>query len=133
MERRRKMAEAKKAMSKTQKVLGFIGMAAFSVGIVMAIIYGVISRDNANVILALVILGIVVGFLNITRREMALLLLIAVALIVVGKASFSPLDDLVDGLGYSLNGIVSYLAVFMAPAAVITAVRAIWAVGRPGD
>ena len=127
------MAEAKKAMSKTQKVLGFIGMAAFSVGIVLAIIYGVISRDNASVILGLVILGIVVGLLNITRREMALLLLVAVALIVVGKASFSALNDLIDGLGTSLNGIVSYLAVFMAPAAVITAVRAIWAVGRPGD
>ena len=127
------MAEAKKGMSRTQKIIGYIGMAAFSVGIVLAIIYGVISPDNANVILALVILGIVVGFLNITRREMALLLLTAVALIVVGKASFSPLNDLVDELGTSLNGIVSYFAVFMAPAAVVTAVRAIWAVGRPGD
>jgi hypothetical protein len=127
------MAEAKKAMSKTQKVLGFIGMAAFSVGVVMAIVYGVVFRDNASVTLALVILGIVVGLLNITRREMALLLLIAVALIVVGKASFSPLNELVDELGTSLNGIVGYLAVFMAPAAVITAVRAIWAVARPGD
>jgi hypothetical protein len=127
------MAEVKKAMSKTQKVFGFIGMAAFSVGIVLAIIYGVISRDNASVTLALVILGIVVGLLNITRKEMALLLLISVALIVVGKASFSSLNDLVDGLGTSFNGIVSYLAVFMAPAAVVTAIRAIWAVGRPGD
>jgi hypothetical protein len=127
------MAEAKKGMSKTQKVFGFIGMAAFSVGLVMSIIYGVVSRNDASVILALVILGIIVGLLNITRREMVLLLLTAVALIVVGKASFSALDDLVDGLGASLNGIVSYLAVFMAPAAVITAVRAIWAVGRPGD
>lgn len=127
------MAETKKGMSKTQKVLGFIGMAVFSVGLVMAIIYGVISRDNANVTLTLVILGIVIGLLNITRREMVLLLITAVALIVVGKASFSPLNDLVDGLGSSLNGIVGYLAVFMAPAAVITAVRAIWAVARPGD
>ena len=127
------MAEAKKGMSRTQKIIGYIGMAAFSVGIVLAIIYGVISPDNANVILALVILGIVVGFLNITRKEMALLLLTAVALIVVGKASFSPLNELVNELGTSLNGIVSYLAVFMAPAAVVTAVRAIWAVGRPGD
>ena len=127
------MTEAKKAMSRTHKIIGYIGMAAFSVGIVLAIIYGVISPDNANVILALVILCIVVGFLNITRREMALLLLTAVALIVVGKASFSPLNDLVSELGTSLNGIVSYLAVFMAPAAVVTAVRAIWAVGRPGD
>jgi hypothetical protein len=127
------MAEAKKGMSKTQKVFGFIGMAAFSVGLVMSIIYGVVSRNDASVILALVLLGVVVGLLNITRREMVLLLITAVALIVVGKASFSALDDLVDGLGASLNGIVSYLAVFMAPAAVITAVRAIWAVGRPGD
>jgi hypothetical protein len=127
------MVEAKKTVSKTRKVFGFIGMAAFSVGIVLAIIYGVIYRDNANVTLALVLLGVVVGLLNITRREMALLLLIAVALIVVGKTSFSPLNDLADGLGTSLNGIVGYLAVFMAPAAVVTAVRAIWDVGRPGD
>ena len=127
------MAEAKKAMSMGQKIVGYIGMAAFSVGLVMAIVYGVVSRDNASVILALVILGIIVGFLNITRREIALLLLTAVALIVVGNTGFTALNDLLDGLGTSLDGIVSYLAAFMAPAAVVSAVRAMWAVARPGD
>ena len=127
------MAEAKKnTVSMGHRILGYIGLAAFCVGVVLAIVYGIVSRDNAGVTLTLVIVGIIVGFLNITRREVVLLLVATVALIVVGKTGFTPLNDLVSGLGNSLNGIVSYLAIFMAPAAVISAFRAMWAVARPG-
>jgi hypothetical protein len=54
-----------------------------------------------------------------------------VALIVVGTAGFDPLNDLISGLGTTVNEIVYYLARLMAPAAVIAAVRTLMRVGFP--
>ena len=81
----------------------------------------------------LVIFGIIVGALNIATKEMLPLLVAAVALIVVGTAGFEPINDLVRGLGTTINEIVYYLARLMAPAAVIAAVRTLVRIGFPAD
>lgn len=122
-----------KAGAPRGKMAGYIGLAAFLVGLVLAVIAGFAARDNGAIILVLVILGIFVGLLNITAKEIGTLLLAAIALIVLGGTSFGALDDLINGLGSGLDGIVKYLASFMAPAAVISAIRALWGVARPGD
>jgi len=122
-----------KAGAPRGKIAGYIGLAAFLVGLVLAVIAGFAARDNGAIILVLVILGIFVGLLNITAKEIGTLLLAAIALIVLGGTSFGALDDLINGLGSGLDGIVKYLASFMAPAAVISAIRALWGVARPGD
>ena len=108
-----------------------VGLIAFTAGLVLAIVAGLIAPENATVILILVILGIIIGFLNITARDLIPLSVAAIALIVVGTAGFSPLDQLIDGLGSRINEIVQYLARLMAPAAVIGAIRALISVGLP--
>jgi hypothetical protein len=111
-----------------------LGAIAFLAGMLMAIIAGGVSRDNGTIVLVLVILGIIVGLFNITSREMIPFLVAAVALVVVGTVgAFSSLDDIIDGLGRVLNGMVDYIAVFMTPAAIITAVRVVWSLARPGE
>ena len=128
------MAEAKKTRSATAKFFGYIGLLAFWVGIVLAIVGGIWYQDSGNVVLILVIVGILVGVLNVTGKEVLPLLIAAIALIVVGNTTgFLPLDDLGGGAGTKINSIVAYLGTFMAPAAVISAIRAVWAVARPGD
>lgn len=122
-----------KAAAPRGRMAGYIGLAAFLVGMVLAVIAGFAARDNGTIILILVLLGIVVGFLNVTAKEIGTLLLAAIALIVLGGSSFGALDDIINGLGSGLDGIVKYLASFMAPAAVISAIRALWGVARPGD
>ncbi len=124
---------ASKGGSPRGRVMGYIGLGAFLVGLVLAIIAGFVARDNGTIILILVILGIIVGLLNISAKEIGTLLLAAIALIVLGGTSFGALDDLINGLGSGLDGLVKYLASFMAPAAVISAIRALWSVARPGD
>ena len=103
----------------------------------LAIIAGGLSRDNGTIILVLVILGVIVGLFNITSREMIPFLVAAIALVVVGTATdpFGPLDDIswLEGLGRTLNAMVTYIAVFMTPAAVINAVRVVWSLAQPGD
>jgi hypothetical protein len=125
------MAETAKPDT-TKKLFGYIGLLAFLVGIILAIVGGIGYQGSGNFVLALVILGIIVGLLNITGKEVLPLLIAAIALIVVGNTTaFQPLDKLGVEAGTKINEIVAYLATFMAPAAVISAFRAIWAVARP--
>jgi hypothetical protein len=118
------------ALSSKHKVLGIIGFAAFVIGIIIAIICGVIAPNNTAIIVVLLVLGIIIGALNVTSKEISLLLLAVVALIVVGGV-FEPLKLL--GIGAILDQILRLFAILMAPAAVIAAVRALWSVGFPTE
>jgi hypothetical protein len=84
------------------------------------------------VVLALAILGIIVGVLNITAKEVLLLMVAAIALLVVGNNGFDILDKVSRGFGTTITDILYYFGRLMAPAAVIAAVRALFAVGFPG-
>lgn len=106
------------------------GFIAAMVGLALAIIAGIFLQSNGIVILVLVILGIIYGALSVNTKEIMLVLAAAIALIVVGTAGFEPLNDIFDGFGDALNGIINYFARFAAPAAVIAAVRALIDVAR---
>ena len=130
-------ATPKPAPSMMQKGAGLIGMLAFIVGVILSIVGGIAYMDNSGIALALIIVGIIVGLLNVTGKEVLPLLVAAIALMVVGVTKgFTPLNDLTgaDGTaGTHLNAIVAYLALFMIPAAVISAFRIMWKTARPGD
>ena len=116
-----------------------VGAIAFFVGMIIAVICGAVPdwRDSGVAVLILVILGIVVGVFNITGKEIIPFLIAAIALVVVGIAGepFSALDEVkfLKGLGEALDSIVSLVAVFMVPAAVINAVRVVVELARPGE
>ena len=110
------------------RVVGLVGFWAFIVGLIISVIAGLVLPGNAIVVLILVILGIVIGFLNISPKETQALLLAAIALIVVGNA-FAPLKFL--GIDTMIAGILAYITVLVAPAAVIAAIKTIWAIGKP--
>jgi hypothetical protein len=137
------MARGSAAKSERGSMTGTIGFLAFLVGMIICFVGGWV-RDSAGLSLTLVILGIIVGLLNITSKEMLPFLVAAIALVVVGvgvtmsgatHGPFSPLGniDSLAGLGRVLNCIVGYMAIFMIPAAIINAVRAVWKLAQPGD
>ena len=107
-----------------------IGFWAFIIGLIIAIIGGLISAQNAAVVVVLIILGLTIGLLNITGKEIMLFLVATIALIVTGRV-FTPLTVL--NIGKYLDQILSYVATLMAPAAVVASIRALWAIGKPGD
>lgn len=122
------------ATSKTlSKTLNLIGLIAFIVGLVIAFIAGIIWPSNAIVVLILMILGIIIGALNITTKELIPLLVASAVLIIVGTAGFEPLNDIFLGFGDMVNGVINYMARLIAPAAIITAIRQLVIVGRPGE
>ncbi|MFC2050979.1 hypothetical protein ACFLTN_07390 [Chloroflexota bacterium] len=123
------MAKAKRSVASQ------IGFWAFILGLVIAIAFGFMAALGMGaafmpwVIIILIILGLVVGFLNITAKEILLFLVATIALIVVGGV-FAPLN--VFAIGNILDAILALVATLMAPAAIVAAIKALWAVGMPG-
>ena len=79
--------------------------------------------------LVLVILGIICGIATITEKEATAFLIAAIALAVVRGTVFLPLNYL-PPLGYMAMWIVNFIATFVAPAAIIIAIKAVWALAR---
>ncbi len=118
-------------------ILSMIGFWAFIVGLIIAVVVGILAALGIvgasvmpAIIIVLIILGLIVGFLNITAKEILLFLVATIALIVVGGV-FAPLK--VFSIGAILDAILALVATLMAPAAVVAAIKALWAVGKPGD
>ena len=109
-------------------VLGFVGFWAFIVGFILAILAGIFWPSNGTIVIVLVILGIIIGFLNITAKEFMLFLLATVALVVVGGQAFTSLGT----VGAKLGDVLGHIAILVAPAAIIAAVKALWSVAKPG-
>lgn len=109
-----------------------VGHYAFLVGILLAFVLALFSTklDNETtslLLLVLVVLGIIVGLLNITAKEMTEFLVAAIALIVMASVSGAlvVIDQYVVGLGTLFQSILSYIAIFVSPAALIVAIKAI--------
>lgn len=98
-----------------------IGHYAFIVGVVLAIIAGIIVTNNPWIVLALVILGLVVGFLNVSAKETTEFLVASIALIAAGSANLT----IIPYVGDYLTAILGYIAVFVAPAAIVVALKAV--------
>lgn len=98
-----------------------IGTWAFLIGMLIAVLAGLIpSLPATQVAWVLVILGLVVGFLNIRAREAQEFLVACIAILVVsGMGGLPP-------LGRTLGTILTNIIAFVAPAAMLVALRAIW-------
>ncbi|MBI4298767.1 MAG: hypothetical protein HY666_03305 [Chloroflexi bacterium] len=112
----------------------FLSGAVSFYGYVIALIAGVWWPYNAGLIATLVIMGLVVGLLNITAKEVMPYLVAAIAVVLIGNfEAFSSLNLVIAGLGDKINDIVAMMAIFTAPAAVVQAVRAGITLAKPGD
>jgi hypothetical protein len=109
-----------------------IGFWAFIIGLILCLVGGLFSSlsQNTAIVTILIILGLIVGLLNITAKEIMLFLVATIALIVTGRV-FGSLTLL--SIGKHLDQILSLVATLMAPAAIVAAIKALWAVGKPGD
>ena len=91
-------------MAKKEANLELIGKWAFIIGLALAIIAGLIQGiyEIPSLLLILVILGLIVGFLNIAERNTVKLLVAIIALISVGSATVLA----IPGISTYLNNII---------------------------
>ena len=108
------------------------GIWAFLVGAIIAIVMAVGSAANqawaanAWLVFALVVLGLAVGLLNITKEETHGFLMAAVALLVAKTANLSAINTLVPFVGTFLEAVVSNAITLVAPAAVVVALQSVY-------
>ena len=107
-----------------------LGEWSFIIGVIIAIIIGLFSGSLVGtgaekwLPLLLVLLGLLVGFLNVSEKETTAFLVAAAALLVTGLAE--PTLNVIPTVGPYLSGVVSQIGVFVAPAAIVVALKAIY-------
>lgn len=108
-----------------------IGSWAFIVGVVLAVVVPIFTGLTTWLTWLLVVLGLVIGFLNITVGETTPFLLAALALVIVaGFGGASGMIANVPGIGVALGGIFDAILLLVVPATVIVALRSIYSVAR---
>ena len=104
-----------------------LGRWAFIIGLIISILLGFVTFSYA--ILLLVILGLIVGFLNVTEKEANKFLMAVIALIVVGVASLQALSVLGTFFTWMETVLTSFV-VFVAAAAVVVSIKVLFETGK---
>ena len=98
-----------------------IGHWAFLLGVALAVLAGLVPQwQTATMVWALAVLGLVVGILNVQARETTEFLVATITLMVVGSAGALP------SLGLLVTSVLSNIVAFVAPAALVVALKALW-------
>jgi len=122
------MEELKMAKSNS-KEMEKVGGWAFIIGVILAILAGLFFGANTAVVSILIILGIIVGFLNIKDKETNAYLLAAVSLIIVTSFGGIVLGN-VAIIGKYIEGILNAIMTFVIPAVIIVALKAIYSLAH---
>ncbi|MFH0836884.1 MAG: hypothetical protein V1870_02025 [Candidatus Aenigmatarchaeota archaeon] len=100
-------------------------LAGLATGIMGGVAY------SAWIGLVLVVLGVVVGLTTVTEKEITPFLVAVIALVVAGAGSIFTVGLAgvtgLDVLGRIIDSILNNVTMFVAPAAIILAVKAIYA------
>jgi len=118
------------------KVEQKIGHYSFIGGVIIAIVLGLFSTQvgaTAGAWLAslLVVLGLIVGFLNVSGKETKEFLTVGTVLVIAAFAGGA--SDTLGGvqiIGPYLSGIFSQILAFVVPALVVVGLKDIWALGQ---
>jgi hypothetical protein len=118
-------------MSEFEKLGKYAFMACIMIAVVAGVASVFVSFSSAWVALALVVLGVVVGFTTITEKEVTPFLLAAIALTVASSGGwFLIIDNAVAKLGTLINTTMYNIASFVAPAAIILATKMIYELAK---
>lgn len=101
-----------------------IGKWAFIIGLIIAVIAGFISGYPTAILLILFILGLIVGFLNISEKNNIKFLVATIALLTLGVGSINALSVLSIVSTY-LNAILSNFIAFVSAAALVVSIKSV--------
>jgi len=113
----------------TTDLVAKIGSWAFIIGVIIALVVGGFGSKDPIVTTVLILLGLIVGLLNVTGRETTPFLLAAVSLVIVSKFGGDVLINIVP-IGETLQSILNAIMTFVIPATIIVALKAIYALAH---
>lgn len=107
-----------------------IGSYAFIAGVIIAVIAAFVNAISATLATeALVVLGLVVGLINITEKETTQFLVATVSLVIVSSLAGTGIAN-VPTIGLQLQEVLMNVMAFVTPAVVIVALKQIYAVAK---
>ena len=108
-----------------------LGSWSFVLGVIVAVVVGLLSAAGESVALVslLIIVGFIVGLLNITARETNEFLIAAVTLVLVSSFGGSVLGE-VAVIGTYLESVLKAILTYIIPAAIVVAVKTIYSLAR---
>lgn len=93
---------------------------AFIIGVILAVLLAFLP--NPLLVVVLILLGLLVGVLNVTAEESTKFLVATIALLVAGAAGLSALPS----VGSIISSILKNIVAFVAPAALIVSLKAVY-------
>ena len=117
-----------------------LGNYSFIIGAVIAIVLGLAGQQLLGTLvpwlqLLLVLLGLTVGFLNISGKETREFLWVTVALVIVAYAGSSQINTWKDiqFIGNYLKGVFDSILAFVIPASVVASLKEIWRLAKGSE
>lgn len=118
-----------------------IGAWAFLIGVVLAILIGLsttllpipaLVNYSKHIYVALVFLGILVGFMNTTGRDSQTFLIAGAVLVIVSRFGMDSVSGSVIGIDLrdAVTSVFSALLVLFAPATIIVAMKTVFSIAR---
>ncbi len=113
-----------------KKGWGLVSFILFCIGLVLAVIGGVVWPEHFLISMVLVVLGLIIGIVHVIYAkditDLHTLLLATIALLAMA-AAFAPITFF--GVGKVAGSILVYFAALMAPVALIAAIKALLKIG----
>jgi len=113
-----------------------VGAYAFLIGVVLAVIFGMFndSLEQAGGLFysALVVIGLIVGFMNVGDKDSSTFLLASLSLVIVGALGLEPLKYIAlnNYVVQSLANVLSSLLLLFVPATIVVALKTVFAMAK---
>ena len=102
-----------------------LGSWAFLIGVILAIVLGLIGSMNSTWLFVLVIIGLIVGLFNVGDTEVKPFLFSGVALIIASSFGQSVMNS-----APMLNSMLQALLVIFVPATIVVAIKNVFTIAH---
>ncbi len=113
-----------------------LGAYAFLVGVILAIIFGLfngaLERNGGLFYSALVVIGLIVGFMNVGDKNSSTFLMASLSLVIVGSLGMEPLKYIAlnNYVVTSLRNVLGSLLVLFVPTTIIVALKTVFSMAK---
>jgi hypothetical protein len=118
-----------------------VGAWAFLIGVILALLVGIsttlipipaLTRFSPQIYAILSILGLIIGFMNVTSKESQVFMLAGVVLVIVSRFGMDSVAGSLIGIGIgdAVSSIFAALLVLFVPATIVVALKTVFNIAK---